>query len=115
MQDVIAQVHDERLAAGELPAKRDGVRNTERGILRDVRDARAECGTVAHGFADLLVGFSDYDGDFLDAGGNEMADREVKHGDVSDRHELLGARVRERAQTATLSSGQHDALHRVAV
>jgi hypothetical protein len=28
---------------------------------------------------------------------------------------LLGARVRERAQTATLSSGQHDALHRVAV
>src|SRR5204863_448975 len=53
LDEVVAQVHDERIVANEVGGDLDRVRETERRLLLDVGDVDAEARAVADRGADL--------------------------------------------------------------
>src|SRR5206468_578965 len=78
----------------------------------DVGDACAELRAVAGGGADLVARLGgDDDADLVDAGGGDRLDAVEQHRLVGDRHELLGARVRDRAQPRAAATRQDQAFH----
>jgi hypothetical protein len=111
-EQVVAQVHDERGVAEEWLRREHGVGEAERLVLLDVLDRDAEVGTVARRVADLVAGLRrDDDAHVPDAGGGHRLDAVEEHGLVRHRHELLGARVRERSQARPRTSGENQSLH----
>ena len=89
--------------------RQHGMREPERLVLEDVGDLDAEPRAVAGGRLDLLAGFrGDDDADLLDAGGGHRLDAVEQHRLVGDRHELLRARVRDRAQARALAPRQDE-------
>ena len=112
LQEVVAEVHHERLIAEEGLGRQHGVGEAGRRLLEDVGDLDAEARSVAGGGADLLAGLGrDDDADLLDARGRDRLDPVEEHGLVGDRDQLLGARVRDRAQPRALAAGEDQALH----
>ena len=112
LQHVVAEVHDEVVVAQEVAGDPDTVRETERSVLRDVGDARTEGRAVTDRGHDLLRCVTDDDPDLVDPGGNHVLDAVEENRLVRDRHQLLGARMRDRAQPGARPARQNQPLHR---
>ena len=80
--------------------------------LLQVREAGTELAAVAHRRADLVRRIAHDERDLVDARRYELTDGEVEDGRVRNRHQLLGARIRERPEPAALAARQYNALHR---
>ena len=93
VEQVVAEVHHERIAADEGLADLHRVRQAERRVLLDVVDADAPPRAVADRGSDLRLGVADDDADLADAGGGDRLDAVEEHRLVRHRDELLGARV----------------------
>ena len=89
---------DEVVVAEEVAGDQHAVGEAERRVLRDVGDLDAEPGAVADAAADLggRGVDADDDADLLDPGRGHVLDAVEDDRLVGDRHELLGARVRDR-------------------
>ena len=99
------------LSPEERLGRQHGVGEAERLVLDDVGDAQPELRAVARGLADLLAGLGgDDDPDLLDSGLGHRLDPVEEDRLVGDRHELLGARVRDGAQARALASGEDQSL-----
>ena len=112
IQQVVAEVHHERIVADERLADEHGVRQSARRVLLDVGDARAPARAVADRRADLGLRVADDDADVADAGGDQRLETVEEHRLVGDRHELLGAGVGDRAEAGALAAAQNQSLHR---
>ena len=111
LEQVVAQVHHERRVAEERLGGEDRVRESQRRVLRDVRDAHAEPRTVAGRVADLVARLGrDDDPDIGDPGLRHGLDPVEQHRLIRDRNELLGARVGDRAQASALTARQDQSL-----
>ena len=111
LQQVVAEVHHERALAEEHLGGQHRVRQPQRLVLHDVGDLHAEPGTISGGFADLLAGLrGDDDPDLLDPRLRHRLDPVEQHRLVGDRHELLGARMRNWAQARALAPGEDQSL-----
>ena len=107
LQEVVPEIHHERARAEERLGGKHRVGEPERLVLDDVAHAHAEARAVADGAFDLGAGVGrDHDADLLDRGGGHRLDAVEEHGLVRDGHELLGARVRDRAKARALAPGQ---------
>ena len=102
-QDVVAQVHQERLARDEVAGRENGVRETERLFLRDVGDREPPRRAVPDGGADLVAGLADHDPDFGDAHVSDRLERVEQDRRPGDGNQLLRVRVRERSQARPLA------------
>ena len=110
-EQVVAEVHDERALPQELLGREQGVGESERGLLLDVGDPRAELGAVARGLPDLLTGLrGDDHADLDDPRLDQRLDPVEEHGLVRHRHELLGGGVRDRAQASPGTPGEDQPL-----
>jgi len=105
---VVAQVHDERLAVQKRLGDEHGVGQTQGLVLDDVGDRDAELGAVPGRLADLgaRVGRDD-DPDLLDAGSGHRLDAVEQDRLVGDRHQLLGAGVGDGPQAGALAARQN--------
>ncbi len=108
---VVAEVHDERVVGEEVARHQHRVGEAERLRLVDVGDAGAEALAVAHRGADLVAGLADDDADLGDAGGDDRLDAEEQDRLVGHRHELLGGGVGQRTQPRALAAGEDQSLH----
>ena len=108
---VVAEVHHERLAPEERLGRQDGVRQSERGLLRDVGDPHAPAAPVAHRLADLLVGVADDDPDLLETGRGERLEPVEQDGLVGDRDQLLGRRVGDRPEAGAAPAREDQPAH----
>ncbi len=92
LQQVVAEVHDERVAAEERLGRQHRMGEARGLVLDDVGDPHAELRAVAGRRADLVAGLGrDDDPDLLDAGVGHRLDAVEEHRAVGDRDELLGA------------------------
>ena len=117
LQHVVAEVHHEVVVAEEVARDQHAVREPERRVLRDVRDLDAELRAVTDGGLDLggRGVDADDDADVLDPGAGHLLDAVEDDRLVGDRHELLGARVRDRPQPRAGAAGEDQSLHRPCV
>ena len=113
LEEVVAEIHDERLVAQVVLGDEHGVRQAEGRGLRDVGDAQAEAGPVTDGRLDLGTGVADDDPHVLDAGGPQRLEAVEQDGLVGDRDELLRGGVGDGAQACTRAAAQDEAFHRV--
>ena len=114
LQQVVAQVHDERRVAQERLGGQDRVGQAGGLVLQDVGDLDAEGRAVAGDLLDLLARLGgDDDPDLLDARLGHRVDAVEEHRAVGDRHQLLGAGVGDRAQARALAPGENQALERL--
>ena len=111
LEQVVAEVHDERIALDERLADQHGVREAARRVLLDVGHARAPPGAVADRRANLGRRVADDDADVADAGPDQRFEPIEEHGLVGDRDELLGAGVRDWPQAGSLPAAQNQPLH----
>src|SRR5581483_1692977 len=110
-EQVVAEIHDERRVAEELLGGEDGMREPERRVLLDVRDRDTEAFALAGHVADLPARLRrDDDPDLADAGRGQRLDPVEEDGLVRHRHELLGARVGDRAEAAAGAPGEDQAF-----
>src|SRR5207249_8940797 len=115
LEDVVPQVDAERIVSGEILCTKDGMGDSFRCALHDVRDVDAPLGAVPQQFPDLprLVVPQD-DANVRDLRVAEILEAIEHVRLVRDRDQLLGAGVRERPQSGAGPSGEDDPLHRVA-
>ena len=111
LQHVVAEVHHEVVVAEEVAGDQHAVGQTAGRVLLDVRDLDAELRAVADRSPDLGAGLADDDADVLDAGRRELLDPVEDDRLVGDRHELLGARVRDRTKPRADAAGEDQPLH----
>ncbi len=111
LQQVVAEVHDERIAAQERLGGEHRVRQAERRVLLDVGDLDPEALAVARRLADLAAGLRrDDDPDLADARGRHRLDAVEQHRLVGDGDELLRRRVGDRAQARALAAREDQAF-----
>ena len=113
IEQVVPEVHHERVAADERLADEHRVREAPRRVLLDVGDARAPPRSVADGRANLRLRVTDDDADVADARGDERLEPVKEHGLVGDRDELLGAGVGDGTEAGALAAAEDQALHRI--
>ncbi len=114
LEEVVAEVHHERILAEERLRGEHRVREAQGLVLEDVGEAHAEARPVSGGVADLLPGLGrDDHSDLLDPGGGDRFDPVEEHGLVRDRHELLRARVRYRPQPRPLPAREDQPFERL--
>ena len=111
VEQVVAQVHDERLIADERLADQDGVRQPARCILLDVGDADAPGRSIADRRANLRLRVTDDDPDVADAGGGERLDSVEQDRLVGHGHELLRARIGQRSQACAATAAEDQPFH----
>ncbi len=111
-QQVVAEVHHEGRAVEVLLGLQHGVGQAERGGLADVGHLQADRRAVADGGLDLGVGVADHDADLGDPRLAQGVEAVEEHRPVGDGHELLGARVGDRAQPRPRAAGQDQTLQR---
>ena len=113
LQQVVAEVHHERRIAEERLGRQHRVGQAGRLVLDDVGQLHAEPRAVAGRRADLVAGLrGDDDPDLLDPRLGHRVDAVEEHRPVGDGHELLGVRVRDRAQARAAPARQDQALQR---
>ena len=110
-EQVVAQVHHERLAGHELLGDLDRVRQAERRLLRDVGDRDAPRAAVAERGADLVGGVAHDHADVGDARIADRLDRVEEDRLVGHRHELLGAREGDGAQARAFAACENECFH----
>ena len=112
VEDVVAQHERAGLAADELLADGEGLRQAVRRGLLGVGEVHAEARAVAQQALEVgQVGRRGDDQDVLDARQHERGQRVVDHGLVVDRQQLLGGHERERVQAGAGPACEDDALH----
>ncbi len=103
VEQVVAEVHHERLVADERLADEHGVRQAARRVLLDVGDLERPTASRRRPPPDLGGRVADDDADLADPGVRHRLDAVEEHRLVGHRHELLGARVGERPQARALA------------
>src|SRR5205823_712878 len=94
--------------------RQDRVREPQWLLLENVGDAQAKARAVAHRAFDLRTGLRrNDDADVLDPGFGHRLEPVEEDRLVGDRHELLCARMRDRAQARSLASRQDQSLQRL--
>jgi hypothetical protein len=111
VEQVVAQIHDEGIAADEALADLDGVRQASRRVLLDVGDLDPPPRAVADGGTNLRLRVADDNADFTNAGVGDRFDPVEQHGLVGDRHELFGAGVGQRPEPRALPAAENQSLH----
>jgi len=110
-EQVVAEVHDEGRLPEEGLGGEHGVGEPERSLLLDVGDRDAEPLAVARRGADFLARLRrDDDAHVADPGIRHRLDAVEEDGLLGHGHELLGARVGERAQAGSLAPRKDEAL-----
>ena len=100
-EQVVAEVHHERVLPEKLLGRQQCMGQPERRLLLDVRDGGAELGAVAGRLRDLLTGLGrDDHADLPDPRLDQGFDPVEEDGLVGHRHELLGGGMRDRAQAS---------------
>lgn len=113
VEDVVAEHQRAGLAADELLADGEGLRQAVRRGLLGVGEVHAEARAVAQQALEVgQVGRRGDDQDVLDARQHERGQRVVDHGLVVDRQQLLGGHERERVQAGAGPAGEDDAFHK---
>ncbi len=112
VEDVVAQHERAGLAADELLADGEGLRQAVRRGLLGVGEVHAVARAVPEQALEVgEVGRRGDDQDVPDARQHEGGQRVVDHGLVVDRQQLLGGHERERVQARAGPAGEDDALH----
>lgn len=112
VEDVVAQHQRARLAADELLADGEGLRQAVRARLLGVREVHAVARAVPEQALEVgEVRRGGDDQDVPDARQHEGGQRVVDHGLVVDRQQLLGGHERERVQARAGPAGEDDAFH----
>src|SRR5947207_244669 len=110
-QEVVAEVHHERIAAEELLGGQHRVREPERLGLGDVGDRDAEAGAIAGRGLDLVARLRrDDDPDLTDARGRQRLDAVEQHRLVRHRDELLRRGMGNRAEPGARPARQDQAF-----
>ena len=113
LEEVVAEVHHERIGTEEAFGGEHGVREPGGLVLDDIGDMYAEARPVADGGPDLVPRLGrDDDADVVDPRLREGFDRVEQHWLVSHGDELLRTRVRDRPQARAAAAGENQALHR---
>ncbi len=111
-QDVVTEDHTEGLVAHEVPHQADGMGDAEGAALVAVAEVEPEVLAIRqqlHDVADAAPTEDDHD--LVDAHAREGLEREVDHGLVVDRQQVLVGDQRQRMQARACSAGQDDSLH----
>ena len=112
VEDVVAQHERAGLAADELLADGEGLRQAVGAGLLGVGEVHAVARAVPEQALEVgEVRRRGDDQDVPDARQHEGAKRVVDHGLVVDRQQLLGGHKRERVQAGAGPAGEDDALH----
>jgi hypothetical protein len=112
LEQVVPEVHDERLAAEEALRGQHGMREAARTVLFDVGDPHAELRAIADRRANLAAGLGgDDDADLLDARRRDRLDPIEQDRLVGDRDELLGTGMGDRTQTGPPPTRKNQPLH----
>jgi len=111
LQQVVAQVHDERVVAEVGLADEDRVGEAERRLLGQVRDHETEPAAVADRRLDLRPGVADDDADLDDAGGAHGIECVEEHRLVGHRDQLLGGGMRDGPQPRPGPAAEDQAFH----
>lgn len=113
VEDVVAEHEGARLAADELLADGEGLRQAVGARLLGVGEVHAVAGAVPEQALEVgEVGRRGDDQDVPDARQHEGGQRVVDHGLVVDRQQLLGGHERERVQAGAGPAGEDDAFHK---
>ena len=108
MEQVVAEVHHERVCAEELFRRQHGVGEPGRLILLNEADVYAELLAAADHLADLIAGLGrDDDPDLFDSGARHRVDPVEEHRAVGYRHQLLGAGEGDRLQARAFAAGEN--------
>ena len=112
VEDVVAEHQGARLAGDELLADGERLRQAVGARLLGVGEPHAVARAVPEQALEVgEVRRRGDDQDVPDARQHEGAKREVDHGLVVDRQQLLGGHERERVQTGAGPAGEDDAFH----
>ena len=114
VEDVVAEHQRARLAADELLADGEGLRQAVGARLLGVGEVHAVARAVPEQALEVgQVRRRGDDEDVPDARQHEGGQRVVDHGLVVDRQQLLGGHERERVQAGAGTAGEDDAFHRI--
>ena len=114
VENVVAQHQGARLAADELLADGEGLRQAVGARLLGVGEVHAVARAVPEQALEVgEVGRRGDDQDVPDARQHEGAERVVDHGLVVDRQQLLGGHERERVQAGAGPACEDDAFHSI--
>ena len=114
VEDVVAEHEGARLAADELLADGEGLRQAVGARLLGVGEVHAVARAVPEQALEVgQVRRRGDDEDVPDARQHEGGQRVVDHGLVVDRQQLLGGHERERVQAGAGTAGEDDAFHRI--
>ena len=112
VEDVVAEHEGARLAADELLADGEGLRQAVGARLLGVGEVHAVARAVPEQALEVgQVRRRGDDEDVPDARQHEGGQRVVDHGLVVDRQQLLGGHERERVQAGAGTAGEDDAFH----
>ena len=114
LEQVVAEVHTERVVPDERAGAPYRVRDPLRRALVDVRESDAEARAVSEEFPDLFRHVvPEDDPDLRNPGVTEVLDAVQDVRFVRDRDQLLWARMGQRAEPRAVASREDDALHSV--
>ena len=106
-QDVVAEVDDERVVRQEVLGTRDGMRDSERGTLIDIRDVHAVFCPVTDPFDDLFPAVkSKNDPDISNTRLSEILERVHEYGFVRNGDQLFRSAVGQRPEPRAAASGK---------
>jgi hypothetical protein len=111
LDQVVSEEHHEGIGAEVGLGDLDRVRQTERGLLRNISDLAFPAGAVAAGTAYLSLRVSDDDPNLIDAGGLYRLDRIEQDRLVGHGHELLRARMGDRSKPRSPAAAQNQGFH----
>ncbi len=110
-EQVVTQVHDEVVVTEKVAGYQYAMRQTERGVLRNERDARTESRAVTERRHHFVARVADDHTDLGDAGRHHGLDSVEEDRLVGHRHELFGARVGDGPQPSPGSAGENESFH----
>ena len=112
VEDVVAERQRHAVAADELAADDECLREAAGMRLGRVGQLQAELAAVAEHAAEagLVLGRRD-DQDLAQPAQHQRRQRVVDHRLVVDRHQLLADGERQRVEAGAVAAGQDDALH----
>ena len=98
-QDVVTEDDAEAVLAHEVAGQADGMGDAQRAALVAVGEVQAEVVAVGEQLDDVAdAAAAQDDHDLADAHARQRLEREVDHGPVVDRHEVLVGDLRQRVE-----------------
>ena len=111
LEQVVAEVHHEVIVTQELMRDKHAVRQAERLVLRDVRNAHTKLAAVAHRRHDLGAGVAHDDADFDNARSRHRLNSVEQNRLVGHRDQLLRAGMGDRAQPCAGAASENECFH----